>query len=271
MLHREHWVALAAAAMAVAGPTAAQSPKASDLTSAVRHAVDRGEMLYIYDRAAWEGTDDVRERYANLMSQAGGYVVSGDERQTELVFYDKAKSRAVYRATFADGKLASSGPPAADRFELTALEKRLIRAKDAALVAFEAAKVGLCANSIPNLAALPPETPGGPVIVYLMTPQVDLKVFPLGGHYSVEVGEDGSVGNVRRFTNSCIDMSLDQVPNGGKPRIFTITHLLDPTPTEIHVFTALASKIPIMVLTNPKGPLWVVEGNWVQSVPMPSK
>src|SRR5262245_31391265 len=199
------------------------------------------------------------------MSQAGGYVVTGDENRTELVFFDKAKAKAVYRATFELGKITNSGPPTADRIDLTPLELRMIAAKEKALTAFQAANVGLCANANTNMTAIPPETPDGPVIVYLMTPQTDLKSFPLGGHYSVEVSRDGSVGPVRRFTNTCIDMKKDSVPKGAKPVAFTITHLLDPTPTEIHIFTSLSSKMPIYVGTK-NGRIWAVEGSQVRTI-----
>jgi hypothetical protein len=251
--------------MAVANSAVAQTTSPTSLTAAVQTAVNRGELLYIYDQAAWQGTDDLRARFSSLLSEAGGYVVSGDERQTELAFFDKAKSKAVYRATFSDGKLTSSGPPAPGRAELTPLEKQLILAKEKALNAFEEAKAGVCAEATPNLAALPPERPGGPIIVYLMTPQTDLRAYPLGGHFSVEVGQDGSVGKVRRFTNTCIDMTLDQASKGAKPVGFGITHLLDPTPTEIHVFTSLASGMPIYVGTSNKR-IWAVEGSSVRTI-----
>jgi len=199
------------------------------------------------------------------MGRAGGYVVTGDETQTELVFFDKPQASAVYRATFRLGKLVNSGPPAADRVELSPLEKRLISAREKAMAAFVAEKVGLCSKASPNLAAVPSGGPDGRIIVYLMTPQTDLKTYPLGGHFSVEVGPDGLVGKVRRFTNSCIDMKQSQVPKGGKPTAFWITHLLDPTPTEIHIFTSLASKLPIYVGTKNKL-VWAVEGSRVRTV-----
>jgi len=254
----------AATAMGATCPLAAQTPATADLTAATRLAVDRGEMLYLYDRVAWLGTDDFTGHYANLMGQTGGYVVTGDENRTELAFFDKSQSKAIYRAEFTLGKLTKSGPPSAGRADLSPLEKRMITAKEKAMAAFMQAKVGLCAKANPNLAAIPSTGPDGPIIVYLMTPQTNLRKYPLGGHFSVEVGPDGSVGQVRRFTNTCIDMTLDQAPKGGKPVGFGITHLLDPTPTEIHVFTSLASKMPIYVGTKKR--TWVVEGGRVRSI-----
>jgi hypothetical protein len=252
------------AALLAAGSAAAQHSNTPFLVAAVKSAIDRGELLYVYDRAAWVGTDDFLGRFSNLTTNAGGYVVTGDEAVTELVFYDKSKARALYRATFNYGKMTKGGLPAADRTALTPLEIQMIVAKDKAANAFTSAKVGLCSDANPNLAALPPQRPNGPTIVYIMTPQTDA-TYPLGGHYSVEVQSDGSVGKVRRFMNSCIAMGTNDVPKGGKPVGFVITHLLDPTPTEIHVFTSLASKMPIFVSTSGSR-LWEVDGNRITTV-----
>jgi hypothetical protein len=270
VLHRRNWSILAAVAIAASG-SIAQIPGPNVLTAAVRTAVNRGELLYIYDQAAWHGTDDIRDHFPDLLSQADGYVLSGDQDHTELVFFDKSQSRAVYRATFTNGKLSKSGAPAADRAEITASEKQMIDAKTKALKAFEAAEVELCSKASPNVTALPPERPGDPIIVYLMTPQTDRNTYPFGGHFSVEVGQDGSVGKVRHFANSCIDMPLNQQPLGQQPAAFAITHLLDPTPTEIHVFTSLASHMPIYVMTSPQDRIWAVEGNRIRSVESPNK
>ena len=264
MVHRAHWPIMAAFAIVANGPVLAQtSPTGPGLTAAVRTAVSRGELLYIYDQAGWHGTDDIRGNYSGLLAQAGGYVVSGDDLDAELVFYDKSKLSAVYRAKFSSRKLVKSGPPAADRVGLTALEKQLIAAKDKALAAFIAAKVGLCSSSHPNLAALPPERPGGPVIVYFMTSTTDPNIVPLGGHYSVEIAPDGSAAPIRHFTRACIDMPMNKKPPAGASAAFFVTHLLDPTPTEIHVFTSLTSKIPLVVMTSPDARMWLVDGNQV--------
>lgn len=272
MVHRARWPIMAALAIATNGLVLAQSsPTGVGLTAAVRTAVSRGELLYIYDEAAWHGTDDLLTNYAGLAGEAGGYVVSGDELDAELAFYDKSKSNAVYRARFSSGKLVKSGPPAADRVALTAFEKQLIAAKDKALAAFIAAKVGLCSSSHPNLAALPPERPGGPIIAYIMTSTTDPKTVPLGGHYSVEVAADGSVGPIRHFTKACIDMPMSKRPPVGEPAAFVVTHLLDPTPTELHVFSSLTSKVPLVVVTGPDARMWFVDGNRVTSMPAPKK
>ena len=71
------------------------------------------------------------------------------------------------------------------------------------------------------------------------------------------------LGKVRHFAKSCISMPMNALPARGKPAAFVVTHLLDPTPTEIHVFTSIASKTPIMVMTATDGKMWSVNGNRV--------
>jgi hypothetical protein len=87
-----------------------------------------------------------------------------------------------------------------------------------------------------------------------------MKSLPLGGHYSVEVKPDGTTGTVRAFTKACAELPLSDEDGKGRPEALGITHLLDPTPTEIHVFSSLTGKIPIFVATS-NGRLWRVDGS----------
>jgi hypothetical protein len=256
-----------AAALSLAAPVAAQRDESMGaLAPAVQAALDRGALLYLFDEAAWHGTDDVTDHFAELMPLAGGYVVSGEQADIELAFYDKAKSRALYRAKFADQKMISSGPPAADRVALTLVEQRLIAARTPALKAFEDAKVGICSKSKPNIALLPPTDPTGPVRAYLMTPRTSMKSLPMGGHFEVDVSDDGKAGPVRAFTKSCLEMSLAG-EGKGKSAALVVGHLLDPTPTEIHVFSSMSGVIPIYVITTSNKRTWVVEGSRIRLLP----
>jgi len=235
-----------------------------DLQPAVQAALNRGTLLYVYDEAAWHGTDDIRDHYPDLLKKAGGFVVSGSQAETELAFYDKSVSAAVYRATFKFGKLTSSGSPSQGRVALTPLEQQMIAAKAKALDAFVAAKVEICSKSSPNIATLPPQTDGGPVTVYVMTPRTDMNSLPLGGHYSVEVSQSGAIGSVRRFTKACAELPVlgDQRK---RAKVLMITHLLDPTPTEIHVFSSVTGKIPIYVATT-NDRIWAVESSRIRLI-----
>jgi len=45
----------------------------------------------------------------------------------------------------------------------------------------------------------------------------------------------------------CLELGSQKIPEGAKPAGMFITHLLDPVPTEIHVFTAFGSGLPLYV------------------------
>jgi hypothetical protein len=75
------------------------------------------------------------------------------------------------------------------------------------------------------------------------------------------VGADGRVVNERPFARSCLMMggpAAAAAPRGARPVGMVVTHLLDPVPTEIHVFTSLAARMPILVGAGGRG--WQVDG-----------
>lgn len=255
------------AALLLAAPAAAQpADTMGELAPAVELALNRGALLYVYDAAAWQGTDDLRDHFAQLMPLVGGYVVSGDQASVELVFYDKDASKAVYRARYSYEKLVSSGPPTADRVALTYVEQRLVAARGTAIKAFELANVSVCAKATPNIALLAPNNPAEPVRAYLMTPRTSIKSLPMGGHYEVDITVDGNAGPVRAFTKSCLELSLAG-DGKGKPAALVMSHLLDPTPTEIHVFSSLTGRMPLYVITTSNKKTWVIEGSRIRLLP----
>ena len=89
-------------------------------------------------------------------------------------------------------------------------------------------------------------------------PQETLDEVPLGGHYRFEV-LDGKIVDSRTFTNSCISLPTGADDEGNKPAGLTISHLLDPIPTEIHVFSTYAARVPIYVITSQNERIWVSE------------
>ena len=106
-----------------------------------------------------------------------------------------------------------------------------------------------CTNAAFNAAIVPPASLEAPLEMYLTSAQTDANVYPLGGHYLLSLAPDGRLLSVRKFTNSCLNMER---PRGGgrrgEPAALFVSHLLDPTPTEIHVFLALSAKLPIFVV-----------------------
>ena len=261
------WLAAALALMPARAASAEPEMQAAE-AEAVRLALDRGALIYAYDRAAWHGTDDLNSKLPDYQSRVGGWIVDGPADAPQLVFFDKdeADPHAVYIARFRSAELIEGRLLAADDDRsLSPQRKSIIAARRAATDALVASKAKLCKKTSFNTVFLPPTSPGAPTFVYFLTPQTDPKAIPFGGHYRVEVGPDGRARKPRAFTNSCMEMPIEG-KKGDRPEAIGISHLLDRTPTEIHVFSSLAARLPIFVIIAKTGKLWSVEGNRIRIV-----
>lgn len=246
---------------------AAPKDRMTDAEAAlVQQALNRGTLIYRYDRAAWLGTDDLRAKLPDYAAKVGGWIVDGPADSPQLIFHDKdeADPRIVYVADFDGTRLVSSRLlTEADDRSLSPARKAMIAAKRAALDSVIQDKARFCSNAMPNTVILPPSAAGGPTLVYFLTPQSTLKSIPLGGHHLVEVSADGKAGKPRAFTKSCLETPIDEV-EGKRLTSIVVTHLLDPVPTEIHVFSSLAARLPIIVAAGAKKRLWAVEGHQIR-------
>ena len=244
---------LVAAALSVAQPSTAVAEHAD----AIALAEERGARLYAYDRVAWVGTDHALPQLQDRLAELRGYVITEGEDGQVMTFFGEADGSmfAAWRATYRGEERLSGGRVERDdeAAALTPDEQATIAARTIAIEQFMAAKEGdgifWCAKN-PNVAVLPPEGDDEPFLVYLMTPQTTLQRWPLGGHSRIEVTRDGSTSGMRGFTKSCIELGNDRKENEDLSAMF-ITHILDPVPTEIHYFTMLASKVPMIVGTGP--------------------
>ena len=102
------------------------------------------------------------------------------------------------------------------------------------------------------------DTSGGNWVVYLLPGTTKNNVVPLGGTYRIDVSGSEVVGQ-RGFTRTCISLRTDP-----KAVSLMITHLLDPTPTEAHVFWSLWARKPMYVSTSPNGTIWAVDGSKIR-------
>lgn len=234
-------VILMAALAAMSAPLSVQAkddpktvtPSASD-QALVDRAIARGDMLYAYDQAAWHGTDDLQAKakaagvWDQLAPTLGGWIVDGTAANPVLVFIDKSdQPKAVYTARFADNgtRLVDSkllGPD--DDRSISPARMKLATALRAARAEVARGKLGTCANAQFNSVVLPPETPEAPTLVYMMTPQTQNGVWPMGGHYLIEVKPDGTIGSTRPFTRSCVTVGGPTRPRPRRcsSRIFSI-------------------------------------------------
>ncbi len=226
----------------------------SEETDAVQEALDRGLTLYQYDQAAWHTTDALMEDVADP-SGAGirGWVVVPVEAGW-LVTYWRPEGDGylgVYSALWDGSEVSERKVLGSDEAELSDEQVALIRAGNVP----DAATLTPCANAPFNKVIMPSGKASGSTFVYLLTPQTSLDSVPMGGHYRFEV-LDGEIVDRREFTKSCL---LLGPPPETAPQALLVTHLLDPVPTEIHVFSAYPARMPIYVVTVENDTIWAVD------------
>lgn len=228
------------AAAVLPTPVAAERGDAASITFAEK----RGRLLFELDRAAWVATDDMVATTPNWQeSGIKGYIVEQAAQGFTVTFYGGGDEAPVafYTGQVANREVKSRQVhSAATRPLLTGAQKRLVAIRAAAQR--EAAGKVNCAEAPLNVTVIPPPSPNTPADIYLMTPQVKAGEFPFGGHYRATVAPDGRVTGSRAFTKACLTM-----PQPENAAAMVVSHLLDPVPTEIHVFTSLTAGLPVYV------------------------
>lgn len=250
---------LPVATMRVPPAVAAQPSEA-----ALAAIVARGQLLYLFDQAAWHSTDALLKTVPDPAA-AGirGWLVEPSGKVLRVTYYGLAGKEAlpIYVADYANGKVKGGKlVPSAERKPLGREQQRMIDARGAA----KEAGLARCVAKPFNSVVLPPQSADAPVEVYYLTPQPKANAWPMGKHYRIRVMPDGSVADSRAFSNTCLELGTAGMPKGSKPVALFVNHLLDPMPTEIHVFTALASRIPLIVQTGEVR--WAVDGRAIRRV-----
>ncbi|TDK23143.1 hypothetical protein E2F46_12330 [Luteimonas aestuarii] len=260
MLNIRHAACAALASVLLAMPAvhagdATPPPIPDDLQPAVLAAEETGRRLQRLDRAAWIATDVMQaDRSARrLRRSVRGWITEATGTGTRVSFHDGSQpARPVYIVDV-DQTGRSSVVDVAEGAAFDAGAQAMIRARNAAL-----SQAFLQCSRTYNSVVFPKDEE---IHVYLMPGTKQHHVYPAGGHHLFVFDAEGSaLRSNRKFTNGCIDLG------GGGERMaaLMVTHLLDPQPTEIHVFISLNAPIPLMVATSsprsadkPMG--WVVE------------
>jgi hypothetical protein len=248
-------------------PATAQTPEER---TRLDWALARGRLLFEVDRAAWVTTDDMQERLSQADMQLGrGWTVERDGAGYAVTYFMTGENnlrRALYRGRVENRRVVSretfrpgAGP------ELTPMQRRIAEAYD--LVS--QMQIRVCAQGRPNLAVIPPDSLDAPMDIYVLTPQTQVGIFPFGGHNRATFSAAGVLLSQRAFTNSCLNM-------GGPPSerdhtvAVAVTHLLDPIPTEIHVFMAIWMETPVMVSTGEPLRIWNVTADRIELMDSPA-
>lgn len=250
-------------ALVGAAPAARMSAEES---AGVEAAAGRGQLLFELDQAAWLTTDDMIARFSGRKdmpikgwvieraASGGGYAV--------IYFGDGAAGPVAWYAGAVRGGKVVAGEifPEGNRPLLSPAQ---IRLKEAADVARAFTGYRPCTPTRFNVAIVPPTTADGPIEAYLLSGQTERGVYPVGGHYRLRIS-GGKVVSHRRFMNSCMNVDLRANPKQGVPQMLVLTHLLDPIPTEAHVFVSTWMKKPIFVMTKARA--WTVDGPRIRPV-----
>jgi hypothetical protein len=226
--------------------------------AALRRAEVVGLTIFKHDHAAAVATDallasgvsksDKRMHGWIIESQGDGILVtfiSGNENEAPQALYRVSVSKA--------GEV--TGPPrelkvpqALTEFESGAAAARLFAGK----YSFQP-----CAEHY-NTVVLPADSSASPNwVVYLIPATQDALRIPLGGAHRLELDATAEhLINERGFTRSCLVLGDPKGNAKQRPVMLVASHLLDPVPTEIHVFWNLWTGIPLDILTPPNGTVW---------------
>jgi hypothetical protein len=231
-----------------------------DEYAALREAEAEGASIFRHDRAAWIATDELRKlRAFRRDKRLQGWVTEDIPEGLRVTFVGGKKNeppQALYRLdVLDDGEIGRPvvlrEPEALSDFEATAL-----RVREAALESGFAA----CSKTY-NSVVMPPRPSSNQWTVYLLPGTEKKHAVPVGGMHRFMIDPEQPEGfTTRAYTRSCI--VLDNPPNVAA---LMITHLLDPTPTEAHVFWSLYARKPLYVGTM-QGSLWEVSGPSVRLV-----
>lgn len=244
----------------------AEDPLPSELPlvqeeSALRMAERTGSLIFRHDRAAAVATDALAKAHGFKRDERLQGWVSEELGQDIVVTFLGSKkgdpAEALYRVKVdSDGRLVGKAVVLATPEPLSDFEAGAAKARSIAT----ALEFQPCAEKY-NSVVLPSEGGISTWVVYLLPSTTEKHVVPIGGAYRVEVDNGSGEAKIRPFTRTCI-----QLQNEPKALGLIVTHLLDPVPTEVHVFWSIWAKKPIVVSTPPHGTVWLVDGASIKLV-----
>lgn len=238
--------------------------------AAVARAETIGRALYRDDMAAARGSDAVRaarpeQRMIGWLTQPRG----GD--RFDVSFIANAPpfclARYVAHVTATTVDVESIDPPRsldADGIAMFRARGLVLHSADAL-----AAQAGIQRCPLPyNVSVLPASLAGQQGwLVYLLASTADTRKRVLAGHLRVRVSTDGAaIVDVTPLSKSCLVDDVDDVPAGTQTAGLYVTHVLDPTPVETHVFTSLLYRIPLLVLIGGTHMFWRVDGDHIELI-----
>jgi len=249
-------------------PAAPARPLTAEQRAQLDASVQRGRLLFAIARAGLIATQDMLSRVSDP-SAAGiaGWLAEPAGNATGVTFYANgeggAPPAAVYRVSILGGRVTSR------EIFLTRIRPPLgphLARMAAARAATDALEHPACGGSNFNVLVVPAPAPDAPIDVYQLSVPARRGHYPVGGHYKSTIAPDGSVAASRGFTNACLDLAVPEPAAGRQPAPLAVTHLLDPLPTEIHVFLALSTGHPLVVVAGDPQRLFAVTGAGIAEI-----
>nr|WP_298132909.1 hypothetical protein [uncultured Pseudoxanthomonas sp.] len=230
----------------------------AQIATAVLDAEATGRAIYLHDQAAAVATDAVMElkafRQNGKQGRLAGWITEQRDEGIVVTFLSSdAEPRARYRVTVdSEGRVVGDLDALAEPAALTPSELGAARARNTAAKA----EFAPCSRSY-NTVVLPDPREGSGWIAYLLPGTTKQGIVPIGGSYRLDLDATGErILKQRGFTRSCIVLESPRDSVG-----MMITHLLDPMPTEVHVFWSLWAGKPMYVGTS--AGLWKIEDGQV--------
>jgi hypothetical protein len=235
--------------------------------SAIATATERARQMFLYDQAAWHATDQFQQDWGDRPTTPlrGYLVVPGENGRLATIFYGESDGALAEFARYdiSEGKVAGGGlHPDGSRPVLSETARRMVSAREAALALASKENFALCSRSPPNMLVLPPDQVGE-IAVYILTPPMEQESYPMGGHFRIDVDPAGSVIRSRPFMKSCFPANYGTTSEGLKPELVGVTHLLDPQPTEVHLFASYYVPVALMIMTVENERWWGIVGGRV--------
>lgn len=226
----------------------------AQVAQAILDAEATGRAIYLHDQAAAVATDAVMKlkafRQDGKRGQLAGWITEQRDEGIVVTFLSSESiPRARYRATVAsDGRVTGEVEALEEPAALSSYELGAARARATAATA----KFEPCSKTY-NSVVLRDDREGGGWIAYLLPGTTQHDVVPIGGSYRLDLDATGEkVVGQRGFTRSCIVLE-----NPRDAVAIMITHLMDPVPTEVHVFWSAWARKPMYVGTSQGG--WKIE------------
>jgi hypothetical protein len=257
------------ALMLFCGPLLASPDVPPEYAAAIERAEWLGTALYVHDAAAASATDELGRRGAlNNDPRIRGWITAmpGNSDAVLVTFVGPVDGtpHALYRVTVPPENRALHYEKLNPPLPLTSAENASYAARTLAIAEFSKEEQR-CSKAY-NSVVLPIQRQGDPfILVYLLAATDQPGVIVAGGHLRYEVSPDGKkIEGKRTFTNSCMVIPPPSGVNQDKIAAVTLTHLLDPTPTEIHVFMSRLYNKPFFIGTPENDRVWKVDGRSIR-------